>query len=455
MDDLFAVATDYPLNSSVQSSDHDSTEPFPSIRHGSHSDSGLSGLDLTTGATFLNNLVRQNQLLACLHWLCEFEILPCIPRKDMVPTADLAALTGVPERQLHRVVSLMATVGFLHQPLHGHVAHTASSVPFVADLALRDAAMFAAEVVAPAALSMATATKRNTGSQHTDVSSFALALGTSYTFAEMCDRKPKIQRQLHAYLMFTSVDHIRAEKEVLLKIDWKRLIASTVIDVGAPSCALVIFLAGRFPSLRFIVQQDADYFAVDGTGQSSKNTRSPAYSTKFSSRTTTPLSGMGTAEILAPELQQRIQIQQRPSGSIQSLTGADVYLMRLPPPSPLLPRTTVIERASTELLIHLPILRMNLSSRIILTCRILPSPGSLELDAEINERLRDLSLMHLANERELESHDVLSLIAGCRDGAGGLMVVSQYRVASSPVIAMEVRYAGNPEFQRTDFAVRT
>lgn len=61
---------------------------------------------------FIQHLASQNQLLACLQWLGDFQVLACIPLKGSVPAKDVADIVNVPELQLCRIVRMTATAGF-------------------------------------------------------------------------------------------------------------------------------------------------------------------------------------------------------------------------------------------------------------------------------------------------------------------------------------------------------
>lgn len=100
----------------------------------------------------LTEINLKTQLLACLKWLGEFQVLACIPLHDKIPAHELADLVGVPERQLSRVVRMTATAGFLCEPQPGYISHSPLSAPFITDLSYLDATMFLAGTVAPAAL---------------------------------------------------------------------------------------------------------------------------------------------------------------------------------------------------------------------------------------------------------------------------------------------------------------
>ena len=157
----------------------------------------------------------------------------------------MAFFASVPETQLRRVVRMVATAGFLQEPSDHHVAHTALSAPFVTHPGLLDAATFLSSTAAPAALKMSAATRLYPGSQRPDETAYNLAFHTSGTFAELCERQPRIQQQWPAYFQYGTDDEDLAVKDVLMRLDWKSLGNATVVDV---SHGLVLeFLPTSYP----------------------------------------------------------------------------------------------------------------------------------------------------------------------------------------------------------------
>jgi hypothetical protein len=127
---------------------------------------------------------------------------------ESVPIKDVAALSGVSDGQLARVIRLTATASFLHEPQPGQVCHTALSASFVSNPGHLDAAMFLAESAAPAALRMAPATHRF-GADHTQArqpseSAYYLDLNTVLPFHLACEEHPRLRRQWHAYLHYAA-----------------------------------------------------------------------------------------------------------------------------------------------------------------------------------------------------------------------------------------------------------
>jgi hypothetical protein len=192
-----------------------------------------------------NPVAVQNQLLACMQWLGEFQVLTCIPLRGSVPLRDVAELTGVPETQLCHVVRMMATTGFLCEPQPGHVAHSALSAPFVTKLPFLDAAMFLSHTAAPAAMKMAVATQRFGSSQRTNESAYNVAFNTSTTFAMACEQQAKLQRQWSAYLQYGMGDANASIIDILMRLDWIRLGSVLVVEVTSASFSSGVFLSAK------------------------------------------------------------------------------------------------------------------------------------------------------------------------------------------------------------------
>jgi hypothetical protein len=76
----------------------------------------------------------------------------------------------------------------------------------------------------------------------------------------------------------------------------------------------------------------------------------------------------------------------------------------------------------------------------MLTALVLPAPGTVDLETEAAARLRDLSLLQLANGRQAEMVELVDVLNGVRDSSGGLVLTNEIRSPSSPLVAFEVRY---------------
>ncbi|KAF2232862.1 hypothetical protein EV356DRAFT_449295 [Viridothelium virens] len=347
--------------------------------------------------TFLiQSLASRTQLLACVKWLCEFQILASIPVSGGVPAKDVADLAGVPETQLRRVVRMTATAGFLFEPQPGYIAHTALSAPFVTNLSYLDATIFLAETAVPASLQMAkgSATSSIAGSRAPTV---------SFNLSET-----KLQRQWSAYQWCTG-DQNDGITEMLSRLNWHSLKNACVVDVCASSTRPASALAIKHPMLRFVVQiceiaQEYDPADTETTGQAND----------------------------------KILVQKRTHAAVQQVKNAAVYILRLNSPSHSFPT-----QIRAELKAHLDVLSANSSATLILVPRLLPEPKSVDPHQEALARLRDLSRQQLTNECDLELGEASEIVQSVHDSRGGLVVVNKLRSRNSRAVALEVRYKGS------------
>ncbi|KAM7211850.1 hypothetical protein V8F06_012762 [Rhypophila decipiens] len=368
----------------------------------------------------IQNLASQTQLLACLRWLAEFQVLACIPLNDTVPIKDIADLTGVPETELSRIVRMTSTVGFLAEPREGYIAHTALSAPYVTELNYLDAATFLAEIAVPASLQMAAATtaqvQKDDKTGEGSSSAYTLAFKTgNLSFQSACQQRSKLQRQWPAFLRCLG-DRDDSVAEVLSRLDWLSLGSACVVDLCSQSTEAATVLADRFSALQFVVQLPVP---PDGTeNQSSTGTHGG-----------------------------RISVQRRVPGSLQTVKDAAVYMLRMPSPPYSLGSSPddgyhhLAEHILAELRAHLGVLRANAAvTTFVLALRPLPEPGSVGIDVETTACVRDLSKMQLTNERDMRVGEVVQLVDSVQDGVGRLVVVNKLLSPNSATVAFVVKY---------------
>ena len=171
-------------------------------------------------------------------------------------------------------------------------------------------------------------------------------------------------------------------------------------------------LADLYPALRFIVQMSE------------------------------PASNNGAVEAgKARELNRRITVQERVPGAQQTVKDAAVYILHLPTLSPGMSSDSVPASILAELRAHLDVLRANKNSvTLILAPRLLPEPGSVDPDVEAIARMRDLSHLQLANEREMEIGELVEMVKRVHDSTGWLVVANSFRSRNSATMALSIKY---------------
>ncbi|GIJ81587.1 hypothetical protein Asppvi_000086 [Aspergillus pseudoviridinutans] len=370
----------------------------------------LSNLDhlqtlLAEPADLVQRLAVQTQLLACLQWLGEFQVLACLPLTGSVTIPDLARLSGVPAPQLGRIIRFTATLGFLQETQPGQVGHSPLSSLFVSRPSLRVAMMFLADSAAPAALKMASATSRfgNTVASDTDTA-YNLTSDHRHPFFFPCEQRPKLQRRWSAYLQHTGGDASDLARQVLARVDWFNLDNVWVVEVVGPqSPSTATMLAQLHPALHFIVQE----------------VRIPNW---------------GHNDVPRPDTR---SVQIRELGSPQRVRNAAIYILNLSP----LPQSVLSTSVMAEVRAHFSVLAANNRATLILTAGLLlPKPGTVDANVESSVRLHDLSLLQLANDRLMAEDELVEFIHSVGDSAGRLIVVNRLHLPHTTTVALGVKY---------------
>ncbi|KAI1421562.1 hypothetical protein F5Y12DRAFT_800873 [Xylaria sp. FL1777] len=376
---------------------------------------------LTQPSDFIQQIANKAQILACLRWLGDFQVLPCIPLGESASIEDIADLTGVSGAQLSRIVRTTAMAGFLHEPSPGLIAHTPLSARFVTQYWFLDAAMFLAETGVPMALQTSTATRLQVQlGRDTEASTpYAVAFNTSQAFPLACERSKKLKRQWLAF----SRCLIDAEEQfmgALSQLNWGD---SLIVIVCADSSEVAVALGRQSPTLQFIVQMH------ESTSTSSKFI-------EFGRPRS--VSEVGQNDLV----DSKISIQKRAPGSPQTVRDATVYLLRL-----LIGDLRQISCPGTdssqiisELWAHLGILKTNRVATFVLVAQLLPEPGSISPDIEEAARLRDLWKMQLVDGHEIQLGELTEMIHSVNDGVGRLVVVNKVRPRSSATMVLEIKY---------------
>ncbi|KAL5002088.1 histidine phosphatase superfamily [Aspergillus recurvatus] len=405
---------------------------------------------LANPADFLHHLAVQNQLLACLQWLGEFQVLACIPLTGTVPMKDVADLAGVPETHLSRIVRMTATAGFLQEPVPGQVAHSALSAPFVTKPSYLDAVMFLAGTVAPSALQMPTSTQRFGPSLRPNETAYNLALNNPATFGSTSEQRPKLQRQWPAFLQYVTNDTGDRVTDLLSRLDHFRRGSISVVEVSFPPFLIdsrsFIRIPNQLPKItgRCPLPRPSNspcnplpIHQYHGPNRISSRPNSLVTSTPDHTHTHTNIT---TTTNSTPQ-NNNITIQHRPPTTPQPISSATLYILHLPSPSPTIPFASLATHILAELRAHLDILRSSPSATLILTPRLLPEPSAVHSEVEASARLRDLTLMQLANEREIELAEWMNLLGSVSDSMGRMFLCFIYLLTTDQTARVWAVYA--------------
>jgi hypothetical protein len=94
-----------------------------------------------------------------------------------------------------------------------------------------------------------------------------------------------------------------------------------------------------------------------------------------------------------------------------------------------------------ELQGHVGFLRATGGVMLILTTRLLPEPGSTpDPEAEAVARTRDINMLQLANDGEMEMTELLAIIDSVADASGRLAICNELRSPRGLVLALAVKH---------------
>ena len=173
--------------------------------------------------------------------------------------------------------------------------------------------------------------------------------------------------------------------------------------MGARSTATALALADLYPALHLIVQMNEPRPPTNQSTQNSTSQRwDHAPSLPENSRTTSGPCREKPGEIPL-QLTSRITIQKRIQATPQNVEAAAVYVLRLLPESD-------------------------------------DNGNNVDTEVAAMARLRDLSLLQLANDHELEMLEFLNMLNAVGDGMGRLVLVNKLCAWNNATVAFEVRY---------------
>ncbi|KAF2847104.1 toxin biosynthesis regulatory protein AflJ [Plenodomus tracheiphilus IPT5] len=357
---------------------------------------------------FIRQMAIQNQLLACLKWLGEYQITAYVPLSDSISLEELAELADVSEYTLSRVVRMTATAGFLHEPQLGYIAHTPLSSSFTNELTYFDAAMFLANRVAPSALDMTYFPQK----QEAGASTMAV-LKSAQTFALDRAQEPKLNRQWLAY--YHSVGGMNHDVTTLIHVlNWHSLGGASVVHT----------LAHVSHALQVIVQT-YDYTPAD-----------------------LAMKGLGNDEQDAVA-SRRIIVQRRKPAIQQPVRDAAVYILQPSFDARSTEDITPQELLAIELKSHYNILQANPSAVLIVAPVLLPEPGSVPVNMEVQARIIDFAEIQFNKRSAMEVTELFQLTESICDAHGRLIVTNRLRSVDGATIALAVQYQSLSE--RTEF----
>lgn len=180
----------------------------------------------------LSLIVLQYQQLACLGWLCHFDVLARIPRDGTISYSELANATGVPKLQLRSVARMVMTSNFLCEPTPNEVAHNAVSALFICNSSIPNWARFMVKFSAPVATAFAEATEKWGVTDKKNETAFNVALKTDLPFFNFLSQSSGLAESFASYMRSVQSNYGTSLKHLLSGFDWAGVGEGVVVDVS-------------------------------------------------------------------------------------------------------------------------------------------------------------------------------------------------------------------------------
>nr|ANM86343.1 putative sterigmatocystin 8-O-methyltransferase [Cladonia uncialis subsp. uncialis]AUW31211.1 putative O-methyltransferase [Cladonia uncialis subsp. uncialis] len=348
---------------------------------------------------FLGAFQVQYQQLACLRWLCHFNVLTHIPLTQSIPYEAVAAAASVPLHQLKSIARMAMTRNFLREPSSGQVAHSSISAAFIKNPSLNDWALFMTSTSAMMASQTVEATERYGVTESKTQTAYNVWKHTDRPFFDEIKESKELTRQFASYMKNVTSGKGLSIRHLVTGYDWSSLGEATVVDLGGSNGHASIGLAKVFPNLKFIVQD------LPNTIETSR----PDMTT------------------LPPSIAARLTYQHHDFFTAQPLKDIDVFLLRM-----------IIHdwpTAEAQDIIRNLVGSMKPGGKLIIMDTVLPRPGSVPSITEAALRVRDLSMMQVHNSKERELEEWVALLKG---GDEKLRLVNVVQPYGSSMSVLEV-----------------
>lgn len=173
----------------------------------------------------------QYQQLACLRWLCHFNVLSHIPLTHSVAYETIASAAHVPLYQLKSIARMAMTTNFLREPTPGEVAHSNTSAAFIKNPSLNDWALFMTSISAMMASQTVEATQKYGATESKTQTTYNVWKNTDKPFFDHIKQDKELTRQFASYMKNVTSGKGTSIQHLLTGYDWASLGEVTVVDV--------------------------------------------------------------------------------------------------------------------------------------------------------------------------------------------------------------------------------
>ncbi|KAK5205493.1 hypothetical protein LTR41_008947 [Exophiala xenobiotica] len=328
---------------------------------------------VTSPVEYHQQLLIHYQYIACIRWLCRFEVPTIVPEHGSMTYHEIARKASVPESQLRRICRMARTSGLFEEVDEDTLAHSTLSKQLRQGSSFLDAMMFLTEMSSRSASKMVERTERFGPTSAKNETAFNIAFDTDLPFYGYLSQNPALGARFAGTMRFLGAGQEFHLDHLINGYNWAVLGEARIVDVGGSQGHASIALASKFPRLRFIVQDLPDVV------ERAKKTL--------------------LSHPLEPSVASRLTFEAHNFFHPQphSSRGADVFFARLI-------FSNYDDEEAVTILNNL-VSAMGRNSRLIIMSAVLPEPGTVSLREEALERATDLGKLQLLNGKERDLRD--------------------------------------------------
>ncbi|KAI6080974.1 putative O-methyltransferase [Hypoxylon rubiginosum] len=313
--------------------------------------------------------------------ITRFKLAEAVPIGGEVTFTELAAISGLHEVHLRKILRLAIAQHIFCEPRPGVVAHSAVSRLIAENKVLADWLRYSTDDLWHAAYHMGDAMARYPGSEEPGETGFALSNKTNKDMFRFFAEKPERSLRFAAAMRFFTQRPGLEPERVIDGYPWDKIGIDglgTVVDVGGSHGRVSIELARRFSSLNFVVQDLDEQVIRD-------------------------------AERQRPgELADRVSYMVHDFFTEQPIKGADVYFFRA------ILHNWSDTYATKILRALIPALKRG--AKIVLNEPVVPEPDKVLPENALRIRANDLVMLELFNGGDREMADFERLFARAHSG---------------------------------------
>jgi 6-hydroxytryprostatin B O-methyltransferase len=202
---------------------------------------------------FFWRLACAHHTSACVQYIYHFKIAEAVPVDSDVSYVEIAQKTGLDENQCRRIIRMVMTNNYFHEPRPGYVAYTVGS-KLLLNKNMNDSIGYLIEEGFPAASRISETVEKFGPSGERNQTPWNVAHEVDLPIFEFFETNPARMTRFLGNMENVGTTEGYSIKHLISGYDWKGLGTGTVVDVGGSVGHCCFAIAEVAPEMEFVVQ---------------------------------------------------------------------------------------------------------------------------------------------------------------------------------------------------------